>query len=133
MTVLPVPAPPNNPIFEPFAKVHMRSMTLIPVSRISTFACCSDTGGAGRWMGQRVAPSGAGSSSMGAPMTLNRRPRVSTPTGTEIGAPVAITLSPRRKPSVESMAMHFTTLSPIALATSSTTVRPSCVMTSSAS
>src|SRR5712692_58232 len=133
MTVLPVPAPPKSPIFEPLANVQMRSMTLIPVSRISTFACCSDTGGAARWMGHRKVPSGAGSSSMAAPMTLNRRPSVSGPTGTEIGAPVAITLSPRRKPSVESMAMHLTTLSPIALATSSTTLWPSCFSTSSAS
>src|SRR6266851_5311354 len=51
MTVLPVPAPPNSPIFEPLANVQMRSMTLIPVSRTSTFACCSETGGAARWKG----------------------------------------------------------------------------------
>src|SRR5256714_5861190 len=133
ITVLPVPAPPNRPIFEPLANVQMRSMTLMPVSRISTFACCSDTGGAGRWMGQRVMPSGAGSSSMGAPITLNMRPSVSTPTGTEIGAPVATTLSPRRKPSVASMAMQRTTLSPIAPSTSSTTVRPSLIFTRRAS
>src|SRR5579859_3344474 len=133
MTVLPVPAPPKRPIFEPLANVQMRSITLIPVSRISTFACCSETGGAGRWIGQRVMPSGAGSSSMGAPMTLNMRPSVSTPTGTEIGAPVATASSPRRKPSVASMAMQRTTLSPIAPSTSSTTVRPSPTLTSSAS
>ena len=133
MTVLPVPAPPNSPIFEPFAKVQIRSMTLIPVSRISTLACCSDTGGAGRWIGQRVTPSGAGSSSIGAPITLNMRPNVSTPTGTEIGPPVALAGSPRRKPSVASIAMVRTTLSPIAPSTSSTTTRPSPVVTSSAS
>src|SRR6267142_3766762 len=133
MTVLPVPAPPNSPIFEPLAKVHMRSMTLIPVSRISTLACCSDTGGAGRWIGHRVIPSGAGSSSIGAPITLNMRPSVSTPTGTEIGPPVARAGSPRRKPSVASIAMVRTTLSPMAPSTSSTTVRPSPVLTSSAS
>src|SRR5487761_117378 len=121
ITVLPVPAPPNNPIFEPFANVQMRSMTLIPVSRISTLACCSETGGAGRWMGHRVTPSGEGSSSIGAPITLNMRPRVSTPTGTERGPPVA------------SIAMVRTVLSPIAPSTSSTTTRPSCVLTSSAS
>jgi len=133
ITVLPVPAPPNSPILEPFANVQMRSMTLIPVSRISTFACCSDTGGAARWMGQRVMPSGAGSSSIGAPITLNIRPSVSTPTGTEIGAPVAATLSPRRNPSVASIAMQRTTLSPMAPSTSSTTTRPLWVLTSSAS
>src|SRR6267142_1398037 len=133
ITVLPVPAPPNSPIFEPLANVQMRSMTLIPVSRISTFACCSDTGGAGRWIGHRVMPSGAGSSSIGAPITLNMRPSVSTPTGTEIGPPVALTGSPRRKPSVASIAIVRTTLSPMAPSTSSTTVRPSPVLTSSAS
>src|SRR5258708_24262982 len=133
ITVLPVPAPPNKPIFEPFAKVQMRSMTLIPVSRISTLACCSDTGGAGRWMGHRVTPSGDGSSSIGAPITLNIRPSVSTPTGTEMGLPVACTGSPRRKPSVASIAIVRTVLSPIAPSTSSTTMRPSCVSTSSAS
>src|SRR6266851_94105 len=133
ITVLPVPAPPNNPIFDPFAKVQMRSMTLIPVSRISTLACCSDTGGAARWIGQRVTPSGAGSSSIGAPITLNIRPSVSTPTGTEIGLPVACTGSPRRKPSVASIAIVRTVLSPMAPSTSSTTTRPSCVLTSSAS
>src|SRR6185437_6702471 len=133
MTVLPVPAPPKSPIFEPLANVQMRSTTLIPVSRISTFACCSETGGAARWMGQRGPPSGAGSSSIGAPITLNMRPSVSTPTGTEIGVPVATTTSPRRKPSVASIAMQRTTLSPIAPSTSSTTVRPSFVLTSRAS
>src|SRR5207253_9889705 len=133
MTVLPVPAPPNNPIFEPLANVQIRSMTLIPVSRISTLACCSETGGAGRWIGQRVVPSGVGSSSIALPMTLNSLPSVSTPTGTEMGAPVAVTGSPRRNPSVESIAMQRTVLSPRSDSTSSTTVRPSWVLTSSAS
>ncbi len=133
MTVFPVPAPPNSPIFDPLANVQIRSMTLMPVSRISTLACCSDTGGAGRWIGQRVTPFGAGWSSIGAPITLNMRPSVSTPTGTEIGPPVALTGSPRRKPSVASMAMVRTTLSPIAPSTSSTTTRSLPVVTSSAS
>jgi len=39
MTVLPVPAPPKSPILEPLTKVQMRSMTLIPVSRMSTVVC----------------------------------------------------------------------------------------------
>ena len=42
-----------------------------------------------------------------------------------IGEPVAVTRSPRRKPSVVSMAMQRTELSPISCATSITTVRPS--------
>src|ERR1700682_2745407 len=65
MTVLPVPAPPNSPIFEPLANVQIRSTTLIPVSRISTLACCSETGGAGRGIGRLVTPSGGGSSFIG--------------------------------------------------------------------
>src|SRR2546429_356576 len=127
MTVLPVPAPPNSPIFEPLAKVQIRSMTLIPVSRISTLACCSEIGGAGRWIGHLVPPSGVGSSSIELPTTLNMRPRVSTPTGTEMEAPVDCTGSPRRMPSVASMAMHRTTLSPMSDETSRTIFRPSTV------
>ena len=34
-TVFPTPAPPNKPTFPPFAKGQTRSITLIPVSRIS--------------------------------------------------------------------------------------------------
>src|SRR6266508_80699 len=127
MTVLPVPAPPKRPILEPLAKVQIRSMTLIPVSRISTLACCSDTGGAGRWIGHLVVPSGVGSSSMALPTTLNMRPSVSTPTGTEIEAPVACTWSPRRMPSVASIAVQRTTLSPMSDDTSRTILRPSTV------
>src|SRR2546422_2345490 len=127
ITVLPVPAPPNSPILEPLAKVQIRSMTLIPVSRISTLACCSEIGGASRWIGHLVPPSGVGSSSIVLPTTVNMRPRVSTPTGTELEAPVACTGPPRRMPSVASMAMHRTTLSPMSDETSRTIFRPSTV------
>src|ERR671914_426532 len=34
-TVLPTPAPPNRPILPPFTNGAMRSMTLMPVSKIS--------------------------------------------------------------------------------------------------
>src|SRR5256885_6151061 len=127
ITVLPVTAPPKSPIFEPLANVQIRSTTLIPVSRISTLACCSEIGGAGRWIGHVVPPSGVGSSSIELPITLNIRPRVSTPTGTDMEAPVACTGSPRRMPSVASMAMHRTTLSPMSDETSRTIFRPSTV------
>src|SRR6266576_3269377 len=127
ITVLPVPAPPKSPIFEPLANVQIRSITLIPVSRISTLACCSEIGGAGLWIGHLVPPSGVGSSSIELPTTLNIRPRVSTPTGTDMEAPVACTGSPRRMPSVASMAMHRTTLSPMSDETSRTIFRPSTV------
>src|ERR1700694_3158692 len=133
MTVLPLPPPPTSPIVEPWAKVQIRSMTLIPVSRISTLGCCSDSGGASRWIGHRFVPAGLGSSSIAFPITLKRRPSVSTPTGTEMGEPVACTGSPRRIPSVESIPMHRTTLSPMSDATSSTTLRPSALLTSRAS
>ena len=33
-TVLPTPAPPNNPILPPFKNGWIRSMTLTPVSNI---------------------------------------------------------------------------------------------------
>src|SRR5215813_6846199 len=70
---------------------------------------------------------------MASPITLNMRPSVSTPTGTLIGDPVATTTSPRRKPSVESIAMQRTVLSPVSCWTSMTTLRPSWVVTTSAS
>ena len=53
--------------------------------------------------------------------TLKTRPKVSFPTGTEIGRPVSKTSIPRVKPSVDSMAMVRTTPSPSSKATSRTT------------
>ena len=47
------------------------------------------------------------------------RPRVPAPTGTEIGAPVAVTASPRFRPSDAPMAMVRTTPSPSCCWTSS--------------
>ena len=46
MTVLPTPAPPKSPIFEPLENVQIRSMTLMPVSRISVSVDCSEMAGA---------------------------------------------------------------------------------------
>jgi hypothetical protein len=59
-------------------------------------------------------------SSTGSPMTLMMRPSVPRPTGTEIGAPVSLTFWPRTRPSVASIAMVRTVLSPRCCATSST-------------
>jgi hypothetical protein len=59
-------------------------------------------------------------SSTGSPVTFMIRPSVSLPTGTEIGAPVSVAGMPRRRPSVESMAMLRTVLSPMWPVTSST-------------
>jgi hypothetical protein len=44
-TVLPTPAPPNRPILPPRRYGASRSMTLMPVSKISTFVDCSTNGG----------------------------------------------------------------------------------------
>ena len=46
------------------------------------------------------------------PSTSNKRPRVASPTGTVIGAPVSTASMPRTRPSVDSIAMQRTTLSP---------------------
>src|SRR6185295_6771130 len=59
-------------------------------------------------------------SSTGSPITFMMRPRVSSPTGTAIAAPVSVTSWPRTKPSVASMATVRTVLSPKCWATSST-------------
>ena len=46
-TVFPTPAPPNNPIFPPFAYGASRSITFIPVTRISVSVDWSLNTGAG--------------------------------------------------------------------------------------
>ena len=63
--------------------------------------------------------------SMGFPRTLNIRPSVFSPTGTLIGAPVAIASIPLTRPSVEPMAIHLTVSSPRCCATSTTSSPPS--------
>lgn len=57
---------------------------------------------------------------MVSPKTLKTRPKVSLPTGTEIGRPVSNTSIPRVKPSVDSMAIVRTIPSPNSKATSRT-------------
>jgi len=52
ITVLPTPAPPNIPILPPFTYGSSRSITLIPVSNISTLGSSSSKGGEERWIGQ---------------------------------------------------------------------------------
>ena len=87
-------------------------MTLIPVSRISWVGARSEASGAGRWIGQRSSASTGSPLSIGSPSRLKMRPRVASPTGTVIGAPVSITLSPRCSPSVASIATVRTRSSP---------------------
>ena len=94
-------------------------MTLIPVSKISTVGSSSSNVGAGRWIGQRsdlTLPA----SSIGSPRTLKIRPRVTSPTGTEIDAPVSCTSAPRGMPSVESIATARTRSLPRCCCTSAT-------------
>ena len=52
-TVLPTPAPPKRPTLPPRTYGAIRSMTLIPVSKISTFGDRSRKPGGSRWIGER--------------------------------------------------------------------------------
>ena len=119
-TVLPTPAPAKSPALPPLEIGAIRSMALIPVSRISVLPDCSVKLGGWRWIGSIVAFFGAGFWSIGRPMTSNIRPCVSAPTGTEIGAPVELTLSPRLIPSVLASAIERILVSLRCWATSST-------------
>ena len=49
---------------------------------------------------------------MASPSTLNIRPRTPSPTGTEMGAPVAVTAMPRPSPSLGESMMQRTVPSP---------------------
>ena len=112
-TVLPTPAPPKSPTFPPREYGAMRSTTLMPVSRIWVDVSCSSNFGAARWIGHTsLLPTGSGLWSTVSPRTLKTRPRVASPTGTLIGAPVSSASMPRIRPSVELMAIQRVTLSP---------------------
>ena len=118
-TVLPRPAPPKRPTLPPRTNGATRSITLMPVSKISIVGCSSSKAGGSRWIGQRSASSASGSpSSIGSPSTFQRRPSVCLPTGTVIGAPVSITSMPRGMPSVASIATARTRSSPRCCCTS---------------
>ena len=100
MTVLPTPAPPKRPVLPPFVYGSSRSMTLMPVSNISTEVACSSYAGGSRWIGQRSLAFTGPRPSIGSPMTFRMRPSVSLPTGTEMGAPRSTAVMPRTMPSV---------------------------------
>jgi hypothetical protein len=87
-TVLPTPAPPKSPILPPLRYGARRSMTLMPVSKISTLVDWSVKEGGSRWIGSFLAFTGPASST-GLPTTLRMRPRHSLPTGIMIGLPVS--------------------------------------------
>mmetsp|Transcript_5807 Transcript_5807/g.9755 ORF Transcript_5807/g.9755 Transcript_5807/m.9755 type:complete len:234 (-) Transcript_5807:276-977(-) len=119
-TVLPTPAPPNRPILPPLGYGSIKSITLMPVESSSCSVDCSVKTGASLWIGSYCeAPIGP-RSSIGSPMTFMMRPRVFSPTGMAIGLSVSSTTWPRTRPSVASMAMVRTVLSPKCWATSST-------------
>jgi hypothetical protein len=111
-TVLPTPAPPKAPTLPPLRNGHTRSITLMPVGSTSGDVDWSTSAGAGRWIGYRFSAFTGPRSSTGSPVTSNTRPITPSPTGTEIGAPVSWTRTPRRKPSVPDIEIARTQLSP---------------------
>ena len=124
ITVLPTPAPPNNPIFPPFEYGARRSITLIPVSKISVSVDWSVNFGASRCIGHFSFVFTSPFWSIGWPITFIILPKVSGPTGTLIGAPVFWTASPLFRPSVLSIAIVLTLFSPRCCATSKTSLFP---------
>src|SRR6478672_5831090 len=122
VTVLPTPAPPKRPTLPPRTNGATRSMTLMPVSKISIAGERSPKAGGSRWIGQR-SPFAASLPSTGSPITFQIRPSVCSPTGTEIGPCVSTTSTPRASPSVESMATARTRSSPRCCCTSAISSR----------
>ena len=118
ITVLPTPAPPNSPTLPPFAYGARRSTTLIPVSKTSLFVLCSSNGGGSLWIDQVCLASIGSPSSITSPITFKILPRTSSPTGTLIGLPRATASKPRLSPSLISIAIVLTRLSPTCAATS---------------
>ena len=84
----------------------------MPVSKISEVGLSASNAGGSRWMGQSSDALTGPPSSMASPSTLKMRPRVGSPTGTEMGAPVSVTSVPRARPSVVSSATARTLSSP---------------------
>ena len=111
-TVFPTPAPPNKPTFPPFAKGHRRSITLIPVSNNSLPPACSSYEGGFLCIGIVFDALIGPASSTGSPSTFIILPKVFSPTGTDIGAPVFVTSKPRLTPSEDPIAIVLTMPSP---------------------
>ena len=112
LTVLPTPAPPKRPTFPPFAKGQTKSITLIPVSRISFESESSTYSGGFLWIGILFGAFTSPFISIGSPRTFIILPKVFSPTGTLIGALVLVTSNPLFKPSVVPIATVLTTPSP---------------------
>ena len=96
----------------------------MPVSKISVVLTCSSKDGGGLWMGLWVGASTGPRLSRGSPVTLNNRPRVSAPTGTETGLPESSASTPRARPSVGPRARQRTQLFPTCCSTSRTSLSP---------
>ena len=95
-------------------------MTLIPVSNTSTAGLCSSKLGAFLWITHSSLSLIGSPLSIVSPSTLNRRPRVFSPTGTLIPAPVAVTSIPFCRPSLEASMIQRAMLLPTCWATSMT-------------
>src|SRR3569623_2010458 len=95
-------------------------MTLMPVTRIEVSVDQSTKSGASAWIGADCSAPIGPRSSIGSPTTFMMRPSVFGPTGTRIWEPVSRTSWPRVRPSVESIAIVRTVLSPRCWATSRT-------------
>ena len=78
-TVLPTPAPPKRPILPPFTNGAIRSMTLMPVSKMVVFGSRSTNFGVSRWIAQRSFGGDGGPPSTGSPSTLRIRPSAALP------------------------------------------------------
>ena len=90
-TVLPTPAPPKRPVLPPRTNGHSRSITLMPVGRISPTPIASSSGPGAATIGRvPLAASGAPPSS-GLPNRSSNRPRQSGVTGTASGPPLSKT------------------------------------------
>ena len=127
ITVLPTPAPPNSPTLPPFAYGAKRSTTLIPVSKISLFVLCSSNGGGSLWIDHFVSNFSSAPSSIKSPTTLKILPKTFSPTGTLIGVPRAVASNPLVSPSLISIAIVLTLLSPRCAAVSKTSL---CILPS---
>src|SRR6187551_832908 len=121
-TVLPTPAPPNRPILPPLTYGVSRSMTLMPVSRISVLPSSWSKAGALRWMPHCSPSRPRPGTSRQSPRALNTWPLTTSPTGTEIALPVSRTGAPRTRPSVGCIEIVRTRLSPRCWATSRVSV-----------
>ena len=132
-TVFPTPAPPNKPIFPPFAYGSIKSITLIPVYKTSVEVERFSNLGGVLCIGYDFSFLTGSIPSIVCPITLKSLPLISSPTGIEIGSPRFSTTKPRCKPSVESIAIVLTVFSPMSCWHSNINSLPSCFTTRKAS